>query len=338
MKKHLQTLIAILFIILIVPLIPLLDQSNILQENSDNYSQFYSEDSSKPNTQKAENTIKVYLHEEDKVEEIPMKDYIKGVVCAEISPLFHPEAIKAQAVIAHTYALRIQQSEQENPTKSLKGADISSDPNIHQAYFTSKEIKKRYGKNYDAYWKTISDCVDAVSDQIITYEDQPIIAAFHAISSGTTESSQNVWGQDLPYLISADSKGDTQSPHYAGKQTFSAKETEEFLKKAFPEIKIQGKQEDWFQINSRTPSGYVDDITVLNVQTTGQKIRSVFNLKSADFTISYQNGDFVFSTKGYGHGVGLSQYGADYLAKEGKTWEEILAHYYPGTTLQNQTA
>lgn len=336
MKKQLQSLLAILLIMLIVPMIPLLDRRSVLQEANQDYSDKNSilqSEAAKP-SKKEEQTISVYLHRKDTVKELPMSDYVKGVVCAEISPLFHPEAIKAQAVIAQTYTLRIRQLEKASPTETLKGADISSNPDTHQAYYTPQEIKKRYGKQYDTYWKTISDCVDEVLNQVLTYEEKPIIAAFHAISSGSTESSENVWGQSLPYLIPITSQGDTESPHYTGEKSFTAAEAEALLKKAFPEIQTDGKKEDWFQIKTNTPSGYVDEISVLNINTTGQKIRSIFGLKSADFTVSYQDGKFTFSTKGYGHGVGLSQYGADWFARQGKSYQEILAHYYPGTVLQ----
>ena len=341
MKRYLQAAAALLLCMLSIPLVPLLGSPQDLQENPEDHSKAEissAQDADKEQQENSEKipqeeTIKVYFHKEDKVKELPMKEYIKSVVCAEMPASFEEEAIKAQAVIAHTYTMHIINAKAENPDESLKGGQISTDPGVHQSYLSPEEIKEKYGKHYAEYWNKISNCTNEVFDEILTYENEPIIAAFHSVSSGRTESAQNVWGREVPYLVSVSSEGDPLSPHYKDEKKLSKKEVTEILQKLYPDLDYQQKEEEWFQIQSNTPSGYVDKITVLGQELTGVQVRSIFDLKSADFSVAYQDGNFLFTTKGYGHGVGLSQYGADYLASQGKNYQEILSHYYPGTTL-----
>lgn len=280
-----------------------------------------------------DHTITVYLHTEDQTQEMLMSDYIKGVVIAEMPATFEAEALKAQAVLAHTYTLRIMSNEQKKPTESLKGGLISTDPAKHQAYLSEQQAKERFGDNYITYQQKISDCVDAVINKVLTYNDQPIIAAFHAISSGNTENAKNVWGSEVPYLIKIESVGDELAPSFENTLTLTVKEVQTILQKKYPDMKLSDQKEDWFTNPTYTPSGYVSSIQVLSQSVTGQEIRSLFQLKSAHFTIGFQDDKFIFQTKGYGHGVGMSQYGADYMARQNKTYEEILAHYYPNTQL-----
>lgn len=277
--------------------------------------------------------ISVYLHQEDRVEQIPLAQYLKGVVMAEMPATFHPEALKAQAVIAHTYMLRVMANEQKNPSKALKGASISSDPGKHQAYLSEEALKGKYGGNYDEYYEKISACVDEVVAEVLTYEDQPIVAAFHAISAGKTEAAKNVWGTEVPYLVKTESTGDLEAPSFENSTKFSADEVKKVLGKAYPDLKFSDKPSDWFGKPAYTASGYVASIEVLGENLEGVEVRKLFDLKSANFTVSVKENQFIFTTKGYGHGVGMSQYGADYMARNGSSYQEILAHYYPKTTL-----
>lgn len=338
MKQYLKVILFLLLLMLVIPMIALIGDSPILQDKPENHSSLPMKDEMEDPASGGENTaaeeeIKVYLHDKDQVVTLKMSDYIKSVVCAEMPASFSEEAIKAQTVLAHTYALRIIKAQEASPDESLKGAQISTDPAKHQAYLSPEEIKEAYGENYDTYWAKISSAADAVMDRILTYESEPIVAAFHAISGGYTESAKNVWGQEVPYLISASSEGDLLSPHYEDTVTYSKSQVKNLLKKKFPKLDFSEKEEKWFQILSNTPSGYVATVSILGETLTGVELRSLFSLKSANFSVSYENGDFVFTTKGYGHGVGMSQYGADYFARQGKNYEEILSHYFPGTTL-----
>ena len=287
--------------------------------------------------QQTNNTIPTFQlldHKTGKVSEISQTDYIKGVVAAEMPISFEPEALKAQAVAAHTYALRRYYQQLKTPSPDLKGAQLSTDPSICQAFSSQEELKQRWGDDYETNWNKISQAVDEVAEQIITYDNQPIVAAYHSLSGGTTEAAKSVWGQDVPYLQPVDSSTDIQQPNYENTVTIDEKEVKQTLKEHL-KAELPEDPNQWFAVVSKTSSGSVDQVKVGNTETTGLEIRSIFGLKSSNFEISYQDGKFQFTTKGYGHGVGMSQYGANELAKQGKTWQDIINHYYSNITLTN---
>lgn len=260
-------------------------------------------------------------------------DYIKGVVAAEMPIDFHSEALKAQAVAAHTYTLLQIAQELKNPTPELEGAYLSTDYQKFQAYVSVDELKEKWGQNFELNYKKLSEAVDPVINEVITYENAPIAAAFHSVSGGKTESSKNVWGRDLSYLTPVVSDGDELSPSYESSVTLTEKEVSHALMQSFPDIKFSKDRTKWFEVLKKTDSGTISEIRVGSVTTTGVKIREIFKLKSANFTVEYKNSDFVFNTFGYGHGVGMSQYGADYMARQGSTYTEILLHYYNGVSI-----
>lgn len=269
-----------------------------------------------------------------KVEEISVYDYIVGAVCAEMPATFEPEALKAQAVAAHTYAQRQKEKALTSPDKELNGAYFSNDSSKYQAYFTENQAKQYYGDNYDQYIKKIRDAVSDVEDEILVYKDEPIIAAFHSMSSGKTESAENVWGSKVDYLIPVESDYDTEAPKYMEEYEYTADEVKERLENAFDEIKLGDKPDKWFSDVSKSKSNTVLEIKAGNLTVTGQEIRAALSLRSASFDIEYDDG-FKITTRGYGHCVGMSQYGANAMAKDGKTYEEILEHYYPNTNLES---
>lgn len=269
-----------------------------------------------------------------KVEEISVYDYIVGAVCAEMPATFEPEALKAQAVAAHTYAQRQKEKALTSPDKELNGAYFSNDSSKYQAYFTENQAKQYYGDNYDQYIKKIRDAVSDVEDEILVYKDEPIIAAFHSMSSGKTESAENVWGSKVDYLIPVESDYDTEAPKYMEEYEYTADEVKERLENAFDEIKLGDKPDEWFSDVSKSKSNTVLEIKAGNLTVTGQEIRAALSLRSASFDIEYDDG-FKITTRGYGHCVGMSQYGANAMAKDGKTYEEILEHYYPNTNLES---
>ncbi len=268
-----------------------------------------------------------------KVEEISVYDYIVGAVCAEMPATFEPEALKAQAVAAHTYAQRQKEKALTSPDKELNGAYFSNDSSKYQAYFTANQAKQYYGDNYEQYIKKIREAVSDVEDEILVYENEPIIAAFHSMSSGTTESAENVWGSKVEYLIPVESDYDTEAPKYMEEYEYTADEVKERLENAFDGIKLGDKPEEWFSDVSKSKSNTVLEIKAGNLTVTGQQIRAALSLRSASFDIEYDDG-FKITTRGYGHCVGMSQYGANSMAKDGKTYKEILEHYYPNTELE----
>lgn len=268
-----------------------------------------------------------------KTVEISVRDYLIGAVCAEMPATFAPEALKAQAVAAHTYAERQHQLEQQNPTPELNGADFSNDSTRYQACFTENQARLYYGDSFELYYQKITDAVDAVLPYILTYDGDPIIAAFCSMSSGTTESAETVWGTQVAYLVPVESAADMEAPRYLDTKTFSAEQLRTALEETFPDITLGDDPTAWIVPGQRSDAGTVCSVTVGDMTCTGQTLRQALDLRSADFSFEWDGTNCCFTTKGYGHGVGMSQYGANAMAQDGGSWEEILAHYYPNTQL-----
>lgn len=266
--------------------------------------------------------------------EVSAEEYIVGAVCAEMPATFETEALKAQAVAAHTYAERQRLRELENPTPELCGADFSNDTSKYQGYFTENQAKQYYGENFDMNYTKIKDAVSQVSRFIITYENEPIISAFHSMSPGKTESAENVWGAAVDYLVPVDSSYDTAAPKYLEEVRYGKDVLREKLTAAFEGIQLGEDFTQWLTIGSSSDSGTVLTATVGGKTVSGTDIRTALALRSACFEVKYEGEEAVFTTKGYGHGVGMSQYGANSMAAEGKTWQEILEHYYPGCEIE----
>ncbi len=268
-----------------------------------------------------------------KVLDVPVTEYITGAVCAEMPASFEEEALKAQAVAAHTYAERQKMRELENPTEELCGAYFSNDTNKYQGYYTENQAKQVYGDNYEEYYGKISEAVNEVSDYILTYENEPIISAFHSMSSGQTESAENTWGAPVDYLVSVDSSSDTDAPKYREEVSYKKDELKKKLEKAFPGAKLGEDCKKWITIGEISDSGTVLTADVGGIEATGGEIRTALALRSPCFDIGFEGDNVIFTTRGYGHGVGMSQYGADAMAEDGSTWREILEHYYPGCSI-----
>ena len=272
-------------------------------------------------------TVKVMSANSTDITEMPLKEYLIGVVAEEMNASYHEEAIKAQIIASHTLLLYLKNKD----IKDLEGADISADSKIHQGYLTKERQKEKWKDNYDTYRKKIEMCVDEVMNYTLEYDGKYINAAFHSISNGKTENASDVWGGNYPYLVSVASTGDKLSPAYKSEVTVSKDD----FKKAFQDkdIKFDKKPESWIQKITNTKTGMVKTIKICNKAFTGREIRNLFSLRSSTFTCEYKNGNFVFIVNGYGHGVGMSQHGADYMARQGSTYEEILKHYYTGVEI-----
>lgn len=266
--------------------------------------------------------------------DISARDYVIGVICAEMPASFEQEALKAQAVASYTYAVRQTLDEIENPTQELLGANFSDDPQKYQAFYTDEEVRQAFGENYDEYYPKISEAVDSVFGQVIIYNEEPIVAAFHAMSSGKTESSQNIWGQQLDYLVAVESAGDEQCEGFSQQYTFATEQMRDMITQNVENADLSGEPSQWLQIISVSESGTVLQLFVGNVPITGTQLRSMLDLRSAAFDVAYNQEDgFVITTYGYGHGVGMSQFGANEMAKNGYTYNQILSHYYPRTKI-----
>ena len=282
----------------------------------------------------APGSFKILDKSSGRVSVVQAIDYVRGAVAAEMPALFHPEALKAQAVAAYTYAVRQAVRQRANPEATLKGADFEADPKNRQVYITEKQAKELYGDQYDLYWGKVCAAVDEVMGYILVYDQQPIAAAYHAISAGRTEAASNIWqGEDPPYLAPVESPGDLLASGYKTTVRVDAQDLGAKMRAAYPGIVLPKDVSSWIQILERSDSGYVTQVSVGGQVMKGQELRTMLELRSSHFEVSYSGGAFTFTVLGYGHGAGLSQNGADYMARQGATFDEILLHYYPGATL-----
>lgn len=268
--------------------------------------------------------------------ELPMRDYVIGAVMAEMPASYHEEALKAQAVAARTYAVRQREKQKLSPNPELMGADISNDSTKFQAYFTPEQAKTFYGDSYETYYEKVAKAVDETGNAVLVYNGEPIVAAFHSTSGGRTESAEIVWGNAVDYLVPVESAEDENSPSYLEEQLFSEAEFREMLKAEYPEANFSEAPETWISIKEKSSSGTVVEMTAGGEVLTGIDFRHIFSLRSANFTVEYTEGQFTVTTRGNGHGVGMSQYGANAMANAGADYKEILLHYYMGAELNEE--
>lgn len=259
------------------------------------------------------------------VTEMTANEYIFGVVAAEMPALYNEEALKAQAVAAYTFACYRRA---ENTDKTY---DLTTDFNTDQSYITEEKAREKWGDKADEYCEKLKKAIDEVENLALTYDGKPILAVYHALSSGQTEDCKNVWGREYPYLKAVASPCDVLAPDYISKAAFSE---EELKKKLSEKCQLSGEPEKYFGKTERTPSDTVTTVEICGAKLSGAEIRSLFSLRSSNFEVSYKDGEFTFTVYGYGHGVGMSQYGANYMAKQGSNFKEILLHYYNGCKIE----
>ncbi len=269
-------------------------------------------------------TFKILRSDTNKIEEISYDDYIFGVVAAEMPALYESEALKAQAVAAHTFTLH------RKATNSGKGYDITDNFQVDQAFITMEDAKKKWGENADEYINKIKTAVSETKNLALTYNGEIILAVYHAISSGKTETCQNVWGGNRPYLISVTSVGDKLSNDYISTKEITLQD----VKKVFGNLKLTNNANDYFKNITKTDAGTVKKVTLCGNEISGSTIREKLNLRSACFDVSCKNNLFTFTVYGFGHGVGMSQNGANYMAQQGADFKEILHHYYTGCKIE----
>lgn len=261
---------------------------------------------------------------------VPVLDYMIGAAASEMPVNWPDEALKAQAVASHSYAL--YQRDHADADK-LGGAWFSADPARRQGYMTAEVLQSYWGDAYEENYARLKGLFEPIADKVVTWEGAPAAACYHAISNGHTEASENVWSEALPYLAGVDSTLDLAADGYQQTVTYTAQQMYDALTVSFAGLDLSGKPADWFGQASHTAAGYVDKIEVGGIFARGTDLRAALGLRSACFTVEYTDGAFAVTTKGYGHGVGLSQWGAKNLALTGKTYEEILSVYFPGTAL-----
>ena len=276
-------------------------------------------------------TIRLFHTETSQIEEINIDEYLYGVVSSEMPANFDLEALKAQAVVARTYTIY----QCVNNVGKHENADICDDSNCCQAWITKEDRLARWDENEaESNWNKIMEAVNSTSGKIITYEGTPINAFFHANSGGVTESSLNIWGGiDYPYLKSVETAGEEGYTQYNSEATFTKEELLNKIKETYPDCTIDYSQENCIQILEYTTSGRVKTIKFGNKEIAGTEARTILGLRSTNFTFSINKDNINFSVIGYGHGVGMSQTGADSLAKSGSNYEEIIKHFYTGVEI-----
>ena len=268
------------------------------------------------------------LHQE-KVETLHLEDYLYGVVAAEMPASFEPEALKAQAVAARTYTA----NRSRFPNKDHPEANVCSQSSHCKAYLTPKELEEKFEKNPEGLEK-IKQAVDETRNEITVYNGEPISAVFHSTSSGITENARDVWGGELPYLVSVVSEGEEASPRYTETKTFSFQEFFEKINHGEKKVEFSKDPAEWFSNWKKNESGSVKAVSVCGVSFKGTELRSLLGLRSTHFEIKVTD-SITITTKGNGHGVGMSQYGANDMAKKGYPYDQILKKYYTGITLSH---
>ena len=265
------------------------------------------------------------------VETLSMEQYLYGVVSAEMPASYEVEALKAQAIVARTYTAykMLKGSKHEN-------ADICDKATCCQAWISKDDRLAKWNEvDRETNWSKIANAVDSTAGKIIIYNGEPINAFFHSNSGGSTETVSNVWGgSDYPYLQSVETSGEDGYTQYASTLTLTKEEVLQKIQESYPEAIIDFNTQNAIQILEYTDSGRVRTIKFGSIQISGVEARTIFGLKSAKFSVEISD-NITFNVTGYGHGVGMSQTGADAMAKVGSTYEQIINHYYTDIKIED---
>lgn len=262
------------------------------------------------------------LMEDGSVTTQTLSEYLWSVVTAEMPASFQPEALKAQAVAARTYLASAGHKHDQ--------ADVCTDSGCCQAWISRQDAQANWGDRAPEYTARIANAVQETDGLCVLYGGKPIEALFFSSAPGSTVDAQAVWGTAVPYLVSVASPEGDEVPNYHSQLTLSAQEVRTLVLKKYPDADLSGAPEHWFSAFVREPSGTVSTVQVGGLTLKGGQVRTLLGLRSACFTVSIVDGQFIFQVTGYGHGVGMSQYGANAMATQGKTFREILTWYYTG--------
>lgn len=278
------------------------------------------------------NKIKLLHATTGKIEEIDLDTYLLGVVSSEMPANFEEEALKAQALVARTYTIYkiINGSKHEN-------ADICDDSKCCQAWISKEDRFNKWNEEErESNWAKIEDAVNTTKGKIITYEGKPINAFFHSNSGGITDTATAVWGgTNYPYLQAVQTSGEDEYSQYSSEVLVSKDEFVSKIKEYHSDFTIDFNEDNQIQILEYTDGERIKNIKIGNLNLSGVEIRTIFGLKSAKFEVTIEGDNIKFNVIGYGHGVGMSQTGADSMAKQGKNCEEIIKHYYTGVEITN---
>ena len=333
-KPLLYTTILIILFMIIIPIISIEGKINLEPNEYIEDQEVSMQTSAEVNTDiyiNGDEKIKVYRTLQDKIEEVDLEEYICGVVANEMQVSFEDEALKAQAIASRTYLV----SKKINSCPIANGSDICDSAHC-QVYSSKDELISKWGEeNGEKYWNKIKSAVDDTKGMILTYKGELVLyPLFFSTSSGETESAIDASLGDIPYLVSVESKGEEVSPKYTSKKEMALSDLVSAINSKYPTSGVNTSNlSSKLQVMERSEAGGVITLAVGNDEIKGSDFRVIAGLNSTNFTYSINENTIVFECKGYGHGVGMSQWGANVMAKEGKSYDEILKHYYTGINI-----
>jgi stage II sporulation protein D len=282
-----------------------------------------------------EPTITLYNHYTKTLEDMPLEEYVVGVVAAEMPSSFEMEALKAQAVAARTLAVRKLRSYGGRGCSKHKGADVCSEYIHCQAWIPESQQRKNWGDRYEENSQKIRQAVEETRGYIMTYMGEPIEVFFYSTSNGKTEDVAEVFSASLPYYKVVDSPGEEGAPRYRATVSFTKQEFVRIFNSKYAKSGLTSSNLDKkIKILSRTDSGRVRDLKVGDIKVKGTEFRTLYGLNSTDFNFRFEKDKVHIDTIGYGHGVGMSQIGANAMAKQGYSFNDILEHYYRGVKIE----
>ncbi|NLW17074.1 MAG: stage II sporulation protein D [Firmicutes bacterium] len=293
-----------------------------------------------PMEQQPEVKLQVYVVDSQQLVSLDLEDYVKGVVAAEMPASFHQEALKAQAVAARTYAVKRATVFGGKGCTAHPGADLCTDPAHCQAWLAPAELQKKWGMiEYQNYWQKVSQAVAETAGQIITYQGVVIDPLFHSTCGGQTEDAGAVWQQSFPYLVPVTCNYCKHSPKLQTEQRYSLTAFAAALRELDGSITVTAQtlrsQSPAFSVSQKTPTGRAATVSLGGRSLKATALRSALGLNSTRFNYKIEGDQIVFQVRGYGHGVGMCQYGADGMGEAGEDYRTILKHYYQGTEISN---
>lgn len=271
--------------------------------------------------------ITIYKTAEQKTEKVEFEEYVASIVAGELTPDFPEEALKAQAVAARSFILSKIAAYREKEPDSHRGAVLCDDFSHCRSYTPIPE-----GVDAD-YIEKLRQAVNDTRGEYLTYQNKVAKTYFHKVSSGKTENVHDVWGVDIPYLVSVESPGDVRADGFRSRVFFPKEAFFTVIRGLRPDLKLPEKLSGKVSSTKKTIGGAVESMVIFGEKFTGKELAEGFGLKSRTFTLEFQDDQAVFDVKGNGHGVGMSQAGAKAMAEEGKGYQEILLHYYPGVNM-----
>jgi len=332
MRWWLSGLLAILVLLIVIPAV----FSDHLSKDSGGNEAAAPEDPDKIiiYTEADDIKISMYNHVEKKLVVLPLEEYLVGVVAGEMPASFNIEALKAQAVAARTLAVYKMQAFGGKGCELMEGADICSSYAHCQEWISEESRKKNWGADYESNMEKIRRAVLETSKEIIKYEGKPIEVLYHSTSNGKTEDAGEVFSFSLPYYKVVESEGEEDYHKFNNSVTIKNSRFVEIFKKKYPGSTLKADNlAGQIKINGYTGGGRVKSITVGGITLRGTDFRLMYGLSSADFSFKFGKNTVTIETRGFGHGVGMSQVGADRMADKGYKYKEILAHYYQGVTI-----